>query len=88
MIYARDSTQQTALAALKQCRVYTTTLAGKEIHHYKCHIIFIGMGIDPAYAQVYMNPIPTCFKLVWGFCFSRYDILCDKNINEQGKMEI
>ena len=50
MIYARDSTQQTALAALKQYRVYTTTLAGKEIHHDKCHIIFIGMGIDPAYA--------------------------------------
>ncbi|KAB5516846.1 hypothetical protein DKX38_027494 [Salix brachista] len=82
MIYARDSTQQTTLAALKQYRVYTTTLAGKEIHHDKCHIIFIGMSIDPAYAQVYMNPIPTCFKLVWGFFFSRYDILRDLNVTE------
>jgi hypothetical protein len=27
------------------------------------------------------------FKLVWRF-LSRYDILCNKNINEQGKIEM
>jgi hypothetical protein len=50
MIYAQDSTQQTMLVALKKYRVYTTALAGKEIHD-KCHIILIGVGLNPAYAK-------------------------------------